>query len=238
MNILIPMAGRGERFEMAGYNVPKPLINIEGLPMFYRAIESYGISKNNDHIFIIQRQHDKEFFLSNAIKALIPNSRVIISDKVTDGPACSALLAKEYIDDGTELVIMNCDQIMEWDVHRFVDTCRKYDACLVTYHSDTPKNSYAKIDKLGYVKQVKEKEVISNVSLNGIHYWGNGHMFVDSAEKMIEANDRYNNEFYIAPSYNVLIDKGFKVGIHHIPNQQHIAVGTPEDLDKYLNRDR
>ena len=106
---------------------------------------------------------------------------------------------------------------------------------MVTYHSDTKKNSYASVDQEGYVTAVKEKEVISNISLNGIHYWKKGKYFIESAVEMINSQDRANNgEFYIGPTYNYMIKKGLKVGIHHIPNQQHHPIGVPEDLKKYI----
>jgi hypothetical protein len=114
---------------------------------------------------------------------------------------------------------------------------RLYDGAVVTYHSDTEKNSYVKLDREGNAVQFAEKEVISNVSLNGIHYWRRTQYFIDSANEMIEANDRApNNEFYVAPTYNYMIKRGLNVGIFHIPNEQHNAVGTPEDLETYLKK--
>ena len=106
---------------------------------------------------------------------------------------------------------------------------------ILTYHTDTEKNSFARLDENGFVSEVREKEVISNVSLNGIHYWKMGKYFVGSAEEMIDKGDRApNGEFYIGPTYNHMISHGLKVGIYHIPNCQHHAVGVPIDLERYL----
>lgn len=161
-------------------------------------------------------------------------------EETTGGPACTSLLFEREISNDQELIIANCDQIMWWDSGLFLQTARydRYDGVLVTYTSDTPKNSYCQIDKNGLVHEVKEKEVISDISLNGVHYWRKGHYFVESAKSMIDANDTApNGEFYVGPTYNHMINKfGKRVGIHHIPNWQHNPVGVPDDLNRYLQR--
>ena len=233
MNILVPMAGLGSRFP--SFLTPKPLIDVNGKPMIQKAIESMGISGN--YIFIIRSEHIEQFNLSERISELYPKSTIISVDYVTEGPACTALLAEKFIDNDKPLIIANCDQIMHWDSETFNSFCSNYphDGFVVTYFANTNKNSYAKIDKNGFVVYMKEKEIISNISTNGIHYWKHGSLFINSVHEMIKANDRApNGEFYIAPSYNYLIEKGCKIGIFHIPNEQHWAVGTEEDLDLYL----
>lgn len=234
MNILIPMAGRGSRFNLPQYNLPKPLININQKPLIEYVIDSLDLAGN--YIFIVQKYHIDHYGVDEILKGIDPFCKIIAIDEVTDGPACSALLAKEYINNEDELVIANCDQIMEWNSEIFLANCRFYDGAVVTYHETSNKNSYAKLSSKGSVLQIKEKEVISNVSLNGIHYWKKGNYFVRSAEEMIRKNERYNNEFYIGPSYNYMISNRLDVGIYHIPNEQHNAVGVPEDLENYLMR--
>ena len=234
MNILIPMAGRGSRFNLPQYNLPKPLININQKPLIEYVIDSLDLAGN--YIFIVQKYHIDHYGVDEILKGIDPFCKIIAIDEVTDGPACSALLAKEYINNEDELVIANCDQIMEWNSEIFLANCRFYDGAVVTYHETSNKNSYAKLSSKGSVLQIKEKEVISNVSLNGIHYWKKGNYFVRSAEEMIRKNERYNNEFYIGPSYNHMISNRLDVGIYHIPNEQHNAVGVPEDLENYLMR--
>jgi hypothetical protein len=128
---------------------------------------------------------------------------------------------------------------MSWNPKLFslVATSGMFDGMLVTYYAETDKNSYCLINNEGLVTLVREKEQISTISTNGIHFWNEGKAFVSSAENMIEANDRApNGEFYVAPSYNYLIKRGLKIGIFHIPNEQHNAVGIPEDLKSYLEK--
>jgi dTDP-glucose pyrophosphorylase len=227
------MAGLGIRFATQGFALPKPLIDINGEPMIAKAIKTLDL--NAQYLFVIAKNNFSDR-VKRVIKDVEPSAKFIEIDYLTEGPAVTALLFKDLINSDEELIIANCDQIMEWNSNTFLVNARLYDGCIVTYHTDTEKNSYARLDKKGFVTEIREKEVISNVSLNGIHYWKHGWHFVDSAEEMIENQDRApNGEFYIGPTYNYMIRKKLKVGIYHIPNSQHHAVGVPSDLESYLN---
>jgi len=233
-NILIPMAGAGSRFKHSGYNLPKPLIDVNGETMISKAIKTLGICGN--YHFVV-RKDENTYAVRKELEKIEPTSKIIEIDYLTEGPACSAMLFEKEINSDAELVIANCDQIMWWNASNFMMNARNsgVDGMIVTYHSVTEKNSYAKINRHGLVTSVREKKVISTISLNGIHYWKHGKYFVDSTKRMIAANDRApNGEFYVGPTYNHMINVGLKVGIYHIPIEQHHAVGVPEDLEKYI----
>jgi NDP-sugar pyrophosphorylase family protein len=241
MNILLPIAGRGERFKEGGFNVPKPLINVGGTPMIEMAIKSLGISGN--FIFVIYK-YENEIFnktLINILNRIVVNPTIIQIDYITEGPASSALLAEKYINNDEELLILNCDQIMKWDHKNFQnfinDKKSFFDGIVVTYDSNTIKNSYIKLDNNGLGIELSEKKVISDFSLNGIHYWTKGLYFVESVKEMINKNIRVNNEFYISLTYNQMINKGMKITNYHINKHEHCAVGTPEDLEIFLKND-
>jgi dTDP-glucose pyrophosphorylase len=236
MNIVIPMAGEGTRFPRDTYKIPKPLIEINGVPMIQRAIHSLGLVGTYHFIIRKDSYYDQ---VCTLLHSIYPSSKIISVDETTEGPASSCLLFRDFINNEEELVIANCDQIMWWDPELFLTTARyyKYDGLVVTYTTSTPKNSYARVDRKGFVQEIKEKEVISDISLNGIHYWRKGKYFVQSVEDMIKYNDRApNGEFYVGPTYNYMIKSGLKVGIHHIPNCQHNSVGVPEDLNSFLEK--
>lgn len=232
INIVIPMAGLGSRFKLSGYTVPKPLIPIDGKPMIQHAVDTLGIKGN--YIFICQKEHN----LKPHLEAIYPGCKVIEIDYITKGSACTVLLAKTYINNNLPLIITNCDQIMWWDDKSFSTFVKNYpyDGFVVTYTESTPKNSYVKLNREGFAVEFAEKKVISSISLNGIHYWKHGKDFVYSTQNMIKTNEQYNNEFYVAPTYNTLIKDGKNIGVYHIPNEQHNAVGTPEDLIKYADK--
>lgn len=230
------MAGEGTRFPRDSYKIPKPLIEIQGQPMIQRAVESLNLPGKYHFVVRKDSYYDQ---VCSLLHKILPDPKIISVEETTQGPAASCLLFKDFINNEEELVVVNCDQIMWWDSELFLSTARyyKYDGVVVTYSTTTPKNSYARINRNGFVEEIKEKEVISDISLNGIHYWRKGKYFVQSAESMIEENDRApNGEFYVGPSYNHMVRAGLKVGIHHIPNWQHNPVGVPEDLETYLNK--
>jgi|TARA_Y100000389_G_scaffold203394_1_gene251681 UDP-N-acetylglucosamine diphosphorylase / glucose-1-phosphate thymidylyltransferase / UDP-N-acetylgalactosamine diphosphorylase / glucosamine-1-phosphate N-acetyltransferase / galactosamine-1-phosphate N-acetyltransferase len=233
MNILIPMAGLGSRFPRDKFKKIKPLIEINAVPMIIKAIKSLDLE--GDYFFVIRK--DK---FSNELKTVIESIQnkinILEINYKTSGPAETALLFSDQINSDNELIIANCDQIMEWDSNNFLHNVRQYDGAVVTYHATTDKNSYARLNKNGEVVEIREKEVISSTSLNGIHYWKKGCDFVKSANEMISADDKANNgEFYIGPSYNYMIKNEARIGIFHIPKEMHHAVGDPEDLLKYIN---
>lgn len=241
MNILIPMAGRGERFSSVGYNLPKPLIEIDGKPMIEWALRSLDIDFHSNNFIFIVRDYKNEKVdqkLAEVLKSLVPNNTTVKIDYVTEGPACTCLLAHDLINSDVPLVIANCDQIMKWSGSYFVNSClnSSYDGIVVTYEENTPKNSYAKLNCCGDVIRIEEKNVISNISLNGIHFWKCGSDFISSAKMMIKKNERYNNEFYVGPSYNYMIESGKRVGIFHIPRECHNPVGVPNDVGIFLEK--
>ncbi len=236
MNILIPMAGLGSRFPNSP--VPKPLIRFNNEYMIEAVIKSLGISGN--YIFIVREEHIRDYQVDKILKSIC-DCEVISVNYLTEGPACTALLAKDLINNSDPLIITNCDQIMHWDKKSFETFCTNYpkDGFVVTYFADTDKNSYAKLDRNGNVTEIQEKQIISNVSLNGIHFWKNGRYFIESVNAMIASNERApNGEFYIGPSYNKMIEAGYKVGIYHIPNCQHWAIGTEDDLNVFLEENQ
>lgn len=233
-NVVIPMAGLGSRFQALGYTLPKPLIDVNGMPMISKAIKTLGIYGN--YYFVIRKDENSEL-IKKVILNQVSNAKFIEINYVTEGPACSVMLFEREINNDSELIVANCDQIMWWNPNLFMINARASDTdgMVVTYHSTTTKNSYAKLNKQGYVTEIKEKEVISNTSLNGIHYWKKGKYFVNSVKEMMRLNDRApNGEFYVGPSYNHMIRAGLRVGVYHIPIEQHHAVGVPDDLEKYI----
>jgi NDP-sugar pyrophosphorylase family protein len=235
MNILIPAAGSGVRFSSAGFIVPKPMIDVLGKPMIIQAVNSLAL--DGRLIFVIQTQHIG-FGLKDLLKQNYKDCIIIDIDYITEGPVASCLLAEKYIDNDDKLVIANCDQIMEWPRNKFSNFIKThiYDGVVVTYYSTTPKNSYVEIDNVGKAIRLVEKKVISNESLNGIHYWRHGSYFVESAKNALSKYDKTNNEYYISTTYNYLIESGKDIRIFHIPKKEHNAIGIPSDLHEYINR--
>lgn len=235
MNILIPAAGRGSRFSNSKYSLPKPNIEVDGAPMLVTAAKKLGF--RGSFIFILQENEHRDS-LAQALKKEFSNCKIGVIDFITDGAAETATIAKDFIDTEEELVIANCDQIMEWGPWNSdiaLKQLRRFDAGVVTINSNDTKHSYAQVVN-NFVTEIQEKNVISGTALTGIHYWKHGSDFVRSATKMMLDSNMSNGEFYIGPTYNYLIAEGKKVGIHMIGTDAIHFVGTPKDLENYENR--
>lgn len=232
MNVLIPMAGEGSRFKEAGFTFPKPLIEIHSKPMIQWVIENLNIKAN--FIFIIRKEHQEKFNIKSVLKVLEPNCKIIEVDSLTEGAACTTLLAEEYINNDQPLILANSDQFIEWNssktMYNFIS--KDVDGGILTFEAIHPKWSYAKLGEDDYVCEVAEKNVISNNATVGIYYWKNGSDYVHYAKQMIKKNIRVNNEFYVCPVYNEAISDNKKIKIESIKKMW--GLGTPEDLNYFL----
>lgn len=235
MNVLVPMAGAGSRFASAGYTFPKPLIEVKGKPMIQVVVENLNIDAQ--HIFIVQKEHYNKFHLKTLLNLISPNCKIVQVEGVTEGAACTTLLAKEFIDNDQPLLIANSDQFVEWDSNEFMYSmiADGIDGGVLTFRSTHPKWSFAALDENGYITRIAEKEPISDIATVGIYYWSKGSDYVSSAEKMIEKNVRVNGEFYVAPVYNEAIADRKKFKVFDVKKMW--GIGTPEDLDTFLNND-
>ena len=228
-NIVIPMAGRGQRWIDAGYTFPKPLVEINNIPMIQLVLENLNL--DGKYIFICLKEHIEKFSLDILLKNLKPNSEIITVDSITEGAASTVLLAKNYFDNENPLIIANCDQWLDWsssDFINFLDN-KKPDGAMVTFTSTHPKNSFVKTNNEGKIIEVAEKKPISNHANAGIFYYKSGHEFISAMETMIQKNLRINNEFFIAPAYNELDLESKNVFPYHVQNVK--SMGTPEDLE-------
>jgi HAD superfamily hydrolase (TIGR01509 family) len=232
LNILIPMAGAGSRFQQAGYTFPKPLIEVNGKPMIQVVVENLNIDAN--YIYVVQKSHREKYNLDTMLSLITPGCKIIEVDVLTEGAACTALLAKKYINNDSPLFFANSDQFVEWDSNEFMYKMQESDCDggIVTFKSTHPKWSFAKINDSGFVTEVAEKNPISDNATVGFYYWKNGSDFVKYAEQMIEINIRVNNEFYVCPVYNQAIEDSKKIRIFE--SGKMWGLGTPEDLKFYL----
>ena len=234
MNVLIPMAGAGSRFEQAGYTFPKPLIEVNGKPMIQVVVENLNIDAK--HIFIVQKSHYEKYNLKYLLNLITNNNCEIVQvDGITEGAACTTLLAKELIDNDEPLVMANSDQFLEWDSNEFMYSmvADDVDGGIVSFEATHPKWSFAKLGEDGFVTEVAEKKPISNIATVGVYYWRKGSDYVKYAEQMIEKDIRTNNEFYVCPVYNESIEDEKKIKI--FPIEKMWGLGTPEDLERYIN---
>ena len=232
LTVLIPMAGAGSRFQQAGYTFPKPLIDVKGKPMIQLVVENLNIKAN--YVYVVQKEHREKYNLDTLLNLITPDCKIVEVDGITEGAACTALLAKEYINKDTPLFFANSDQFVEWDSNEFLYKMNETnaDGGIVSFRATHPKWSFAKVDDKGLVTEVAEKNPISDIATVGYYYWKKGSDFVKYAEDMIEKDIRVNNEFYVCPVFNQAIEDCKEIRTFDIPKMW--GLGTPEDLKYYL----
>jgi len=190
----------------------------------------------SEYIFLVRKKHIQEYTgLVDTLERITNGSYKIVEvDSLTEGAACTALLAKEHINNDEDLLIANSDQFIEYQRQNFISLkeMTNVDAIVWTFNAVHPKWSFVKTNARGYITEVAEKRPISDIATCGIYWYRRGSDFVKYAEQMIEKDIRVNNEFYIAPVYNELIQDKKSL----IPFYVHKmwGLGTPEDLRNFL----
>jgi len=230
-NIVLPIAGNGQRFVDGGYKTIKPLIEFEGKYLIQKSMESIDY-ENSNLIFIVRREHVQTFNLDLKLKEIFGQDIIIIIlENPTEGALCTCLFAEKYINNDCPLIIFTPDCYFEpkFSIER---VSSNYDGAVSTFSSTSPAHSYVQLNSDNLVVKAAEKEVISENAVGGLYYFKRGSVFVKYAKDQIEKNIKTKGEFYICPVYNLLIDAGLKIGIDK--NTRHDILGTPEDLDFYL----
>ena len=230
-NILVPMAGAGERFRRAGYEPIKPLIPVGNRFMLDVAVKSLGV--NGRHIFIARKQDAEQYPLACITNLISPGNRLVLSDGPTEGAVSTTLLAADLIDNDHELMIVNSDQYIEWDAAQFFRYARGggWAGVTLTFRDTDPKGGFGRKEGERVV-EVAEKNPISDIANVGIYWWRRGSDYVRCAKEMVARNTRVNNEFYVAPVYNEAIRHGMKIGSFDVKSMH--GLGTPEDLQRFL----
>lgn len=238
LNIVMPMAGRGKRFADAGFTTPKPLIPIHGRPMTEVVLANLRPSRPHRFIFLILREHAESFGFDRHLRNWAGNCEIRFVDQVTEGAACTVLLARALIDNDAPLMIANCDQWVDIDVDDYLAAgdADDVDGVIMTMWADHPKWSYVRFDEAGRISGVVEKQVVSNEATVGVYNFRHGKDFIRAADRMIARDLRVNGEFYVAPAYNQLLAEGQRLRIHNVGREYAgmYGLGTPSDLEEFI----
>jgi dTDP-glucose pyrophosphorylase len=240
VRVVIPAAGDGARFQKAGYSAPKPFIDVLGKPMIERVLENVTPDGAQVHI-LLRADHLKDGKeIANNLTA--KGYRLHVVEALTQGTACTLLLARDQFDDDGFLLVANSDQLVDFSVGDFIQDCidRGLDGSILVFRDTTrnPKWSFARVDDQQRVVEVAEKRPISDLATVGIYLFARGADFIKGAIDMMIRNDRVNNEFYTCPVYNYLIADGCRIGIFEVPMAAMHGLGTPEDLASFLSKSK
>jgi dTDP-glucose pyrophosphorylase len=235
LTIVVPMAGRGSRFADAGYTDPKPLIPVNGSPMIKLVIDNLRPNRPHRFVFVCQRAHVGAYGLEAKLGKWAPGCRIVQLDGVTEGAACSVLTAEAFLDE-TPLMIANSDQFLDVDMDAYLDAAAGLDGMIMTMTANDPKWSFVAVDGQGFATELAEKVPISDEATVGVYNFAHGRNFARGAREMIARGLRVNGEFYVAPVYNMLIQKGARFGIYNIGAEARgmYGLGTPADLELFL----
>ena len=237
INIVIPMAGAGNRFRVAGYDLPKPFIDINGSMMIERVLDSIKVP-NASYTLIIQEQFKNENQLQLKKISDKYSVKFVCVKGLTQGASCTALAAYKEIDKNDTVVFVDSDNIFNKEVFNdFIQDAltRNIDGSLLTVKSKDKCFSYARTNIEGFLTETKEKEVISDHAITGAYLFRFGRDFIDCAIDMMIYGDKSKNEYYMSNVYNWAVLHGLRIGIYDIKLTDWKCVGTPDQLESFIS---
>lgn len=232
INILLPSMGKSTFFEDSYF--PKPLIEIKGKTMLETVIENYSNIDDKSYIFVFDEKDCCEFHIDSSAQILSPLSTVIKLRNQTRGALCTCLMAVDYINNSTPLIIANSDQIIDVDYREVISHFEELDADagVITFPSIHPRWSYAR--KIGgEIVEVAEKRPLSKDAIAGFYYYKKGSDFIESAKKVILKENCHNGKFYISASINEMILLGKKISYFEISKGKYHSFYSPEKIKEY-----
>jgi len=235
INILIPLAGTNQFFSENEYPYPKPLIEINDKTMIEHVISNFdSIKKDKQFIFIVNNEDCKKYHLDNVLNLLTYNTcKIIKINKETKGAVCSAMMAIEYINNDTPLIIANADQLFNDNLEDLISDFYDYDGGVISFDSIHPRWSYARLDEGNYIVETAEKRPLSKHAIAGLFYFKEGKDFISSAMNMIKKDVNINGLYYISPTLNEMVLQNKKLIIKKIDNDKYHTFYTPQKIQEY-----
>lgn len=233
MIIVMPMAGRGERFRQAGFTLPKPLIPIDGEPMFVRATKSLPLGLATELVFAILEEHIAQFALDHLIREHFGHLplRIVALKQVTSGQAETVQVATAASAEGAPLLVFNADSAFEDDLADYLPCLGSEVAGVVQVFRDhQPRWSFVRCDEQLRVLEAAEKRPISDLASTGLYYFRSLREYRELYRRL----DLCNGETYIAPMYNQLVAQAAVVLAK--PVRRYYCFGTPQDYEAYTQR--
>ena len=240
LHIIMPMAGEGSRFIKEGWTIPKPLIELKGLPLFLRAVRSVTIEGvPMKYSFIVRKEHIERYQIDRRIKSLLPNANVLFVEKTTRGAVETCLMAENLMAEEDAIMVLDCD--LEFRSRTFMDgiknilelpSCEANGGMLVSFESLEPRYSYAEVDGNMIVKRTAEKEVISSHALCGAYFFSSAKGFLKAAHRLMNEPVFTKPEYYVSLLYNYLLADGETVRLAQM--EEYYSYGTPEELRKNI----
>lgn len=236
LQVLMPMGGLGTRFRKVGVTTPKPLIEVDGGPMFQRALRSFHPWTGDKTVTVVVRaDDDAEHGLAGRVLAAQPDARIVRLEHDTRGAVETCLLARDALDPDQPLVIIDCDIAFDSPEYFRVlaDAVERgtLDGLLLSFSSVLPRYSFAEVGADGLVVRTAEKQAISSDALMGVYSFTSARVFLEAADRLMAVQiDAAMPEYYVSLVFNELIASGRRVGL---VRGDFYCFGTPEELAAY-----
>jgi HAD superfamily hydrolase (TIGR01509 family) len=239
MNIIIPLCGIGKRFQEAGYDLPKPLIDVMGTSMIERVLDRLDMSVD-DRIIIIYHHSLEEYHFSTRIRKRYPHVSLISLDKRTEGAAETVLYGIQQIQDvgfHTKTLLIDCDTLYHIPI---IEKLRSLHTNATICFEDLESNpiySYVRV-KNSQIVEIREKEKISNYANTGAYFFYDIQELKQHCQYIIQHNHRYKNEYYISCVIQSMINAKMEFQAIQINRSQYSSLGTPNELKRYIDHHR
>ena len=237
------MAGEGQRYKDAGFKIPKPFIDIDGMPMVVRACKALPNADKN--IFVCRKKHLEQYPIKDVLEKYLNNVIIVSIDELTDGQAITCLAARDHIPDDSILNIGASDNDMVYNEDNLEKMYqnKELDGWIWTFRNNPVVLQNPKM--YGWVKTEKSTNKATRVSCKipisenpildhaviGAFTLKKAKSFFDAVHSMIKSNYRINNEFYVDVAIDFAIKSGLNIHIHEV--DQYICWGTPQDFYEY-----
>ena len=232
LHLIMPMGGGGTRFGIVGYESPKPLIDLNGLPFFVHAARSItDVIDVASITFVVLRDHVNRFSIDKKIKEYYKDAEIIIIEEVLKGAVLTCLEGVKNLPKDEPILFNDCDH--SFVCNDFENFCKEsrfdeIDGGIMTFESDSDAFSYVAFGDDGYINKTVEKVVISNDAVCGAYYFKNRQVFEEASEKYLK--ECSYKEFFVSGVYNVMADKGAKIKAFRTDEQ--ISFGTPAEYEQ------
>lgn len=241
-SLILPLAGRGSRFLMNGFTVPKPLLDINGKPMIIRAVESIPHCKSQT--FICLNEHMSEYPLKNTLEQDFSGCTVIGIDEVTEGQACTCEIGLKgtNIKPDDPIMISACDNGIDYDRNAYMrlENDTSVDVIVFSFTNNPTGQLYPHmyawldVDASNNIRHVSVKKPLPGAThaIIGTMFFRSSSLYLRGLKDIYEKNIRTNGEFYVDNLLNPLIEAGYTVKV--FPVDAYICWGTPNDYKTYI----
>jgi len=243
MQIIIPMSGFGERFRRAGYDVPKPLIPVDGKPIIGHVIDMFP--GETDFLFICNEDHlaEPRYRMAETIRRYCPRGRIIGIPSHKTGPIGAVLKARQHVRADGPVYVNYCDFTCYWDWADFRAFVAETDCAgaVPAYRGFHPHSlgstfyAYVREQDL-WLEDIQEKQPwtadpINEFASTGGYFFQTGELCLSAFEEVLARDLSVNGEYYVSLAYKVLAQRQLPVAVYEV--QHFMQWGTPADLEEY-----